>query len=123
MQSHVFWLPVTMHSFMKSSCARTGAARLAANAPTTRKDSTRITLPPRRQPLPAAPVGQYLTQVPLPIAAVSHSLFPAGRVGVTGRLAKGELLTRPSCWFMDVPCHRSAAARTLEAVAGVPAYD
>src|SRR5262245_39017664 len=77
MQSHVFWLLVTMHTLMKSSCARTGAARLAANAPTTRKDSTRMILPPDNRPLPAALVGQYRTQVPLPIAAVSHSLFPA----------------------------------------------
>src|SRR5215470_15672269 len=42
MHSHIFCDPVTMYSFMKASCACTEPRRLAATAPTTRKDSTRI---------------------------------------------------------------------------------
>src|SRR5215510_11062298 len=65
MQSHVFWLVVTRHSFMKSS-ARAAPARLAPRTQTTRlKHTARIDLLPESPPLPAPPTRQYRGHVRL----------------------------------------------------------
>src|SRR5262249_41467467 len=59
MQSHIFWLEVTRHSFMKSS-ARAAPARLVPRTQTTRlKHIALIDLLPESPPLPAAPTRQY----------------------------------------------------------------
>src|SRR5215471_503987 len=59
MQSHIFSLAVTRHSFMKSS-AHASAARPAPRTQTTRlKHTARIDLLPESPPLRAAPIRQY----------------------------------------------------------------
>src|SRR5712691_11056822 len=56
MQSHIFCVAVTRHSFMNSSSARAAPERLAARTQTTRlKETVRISRSPKTAAPPAAP--------------------------------------------------------------------